>query len=343
MKALYFLEHGERDRLEYGDLPDPRPGPGEVLIEIRAAALNHLDIWIRRGWPGLKLTLPHIGGADGAGVIAEVGPGVSGFEVGQRVVIDPGVSTGEDEWTRRGLDSVSPGYRILGEGRSGTFAERIEVPASNLMPIPEGFSFTEACAPLLVGLTAWRMLIVVGRLRAGESVLIVGAGGGVNSIAIQLAKLAGATVYALTSSPEKMQRATELGADEVLDYRADPNWSKAIYKLSGQRGVDVVVDNVGQATIEQSIRALTRGGRLLTVGNTSGFKFEVDIRYMFVKQLSWLGSTMGSHQDFRDVMQLFWSRKLRPVVDRVLPLSSGREAVQLLEEGKQFGKVVLEP
>jgi NADPH:quinone reductase-like Zn-dependent oxidoreductase len=343
MKALYFSQHGERDQLEYGELPDPEPGHGEVLVEIRAAALNHLDIWIRRGWPGLKLALPHVGGSDGAGLVAALGPGVSGFEVGERVVIDPGVSTIEDEWTRRGLDSVSPGYQILGESRSGTLAERIAIPALNLMRIPDGFSFTEACAPLLTGLTAWRMLMVVGRLRAGESVLIVGAGGGVNSIAIQLAKLAGATVYALTSSPEKIRRAIDLGADEVLDYRADPNWSKAIFKLTGRRGVDIVVDNVGQATVDQSLRSLARGGRLLTVGNTSGFNYEIDIRMMFVKQVSWLGSTMGSHQDFRDVMRLVWDRKLRPVIDRVMPLRDGREAVGVVEEGQQFGKVVLEP
>lgn len=343
MKALFFREHGERDRLEFGDVPDPRPGPGEVLVGIRAAALNHLDIWVRRGWPGLDLGFPHIGGADGAGVIEEMGPEVSGLEVGQRVAIDPGISTIEDEWTRRGLDSLSPGYGILGESRSGTFAERIVVPAANLEPIPEGFSFAEAAAPLLTALTAWRMLVVVGQVRAGETVLIVGAGGGVNTMAIQLARFSGATVYALTSSADKGRRAAELGADHVLDYREDPNWSKSIARLTDRRGVDVVVDNVGQATIHQSIRALARGGRLLTVGNTSGFKFEMDIRFLFAKQISWLGTTMGSHQDFRDVMQLVWNRKLRPVIDRVMPLSDGRDAVRVLEEGQQFGKVILEP
>ncbi len=345
MKALYFTQHGERDRLEYGDLPDPAPGPGEALIEIRAAALNHLDIWVRRGWPGLRLALPHVGGSDGAGVIVGFGPGTSadGFAVGQRVVIDPGVTTVEDEWTRRGLDSLSPGYQILGEHRPGTLAERIAVPVANLMPIPAGFGFAEAAAPLLAGLTAWRMLIVAGELRAGETALIVGAGGGVNSIAIQLAKYAGARVIVLTSGAGKMQRASELGADHVLDYGAEPEWARAVYTLTGRRGVDVVVDNVGQATLRQSIRALAPGGRLLTVGNTSGYKVEFDIRYMFAKQIRWIGTTMGSHQDFRDVMDLFWRRKLLPVVDRVMPLNEGREAARLLEEGRQFGKVVLEP
>jgi NADPH:quinone reductase-like Zn-dependent oxidoreductase len=345
MKALYFSEHGERERLEFGDLPDPEPGVGEALVEIRAAALNHLDIWVRRGWPGLDLQLPHVGGSDGAGEIAGFGPGTTGqgLEIGQRVVIDPGVTTADDEWTRRGLDSLSPGYQILGEDRGGTFAQRIAVPVANLMPIPGGFGFPEAAAPLLCGLTAWRMLVVAGEVRPGETVLIVGAGGGVNSIAVQLAKLAGARVFALTSGPEKVARARELGADEVIDYQAAPDWGKAIFKLSGRRGVDIVVDNVGQATLAQSIRALAPGGRLLTVGNTTGYKVEIDTRYMFARQLRWIGTTMGSHQDFRDVMDLVWSRKIRPVIDRVLPLSAGREAVRLLEEGRKFGKVVLEP
>ncbi len=345
MKALCFSRHGERDRLEYGDRPDPVPGPGEALIEIRAAALNHLDIWVRRGWPGLKLALPHVGGSDGAGVIAGFGPGTDGggLELGRRVVIDPGVTTAADEWTRRGLDALSPGYQILGEHRPGTFAERIVVPVGNLLPIPDGFDFPAAAAPLLAGLTAWRMLIGCGEVRVHETVLIVGAGGGVNSIAIQIAKLAGARVFALTSSAEKAARARDLGADEVIDYRAEPEWAKAIHKLTGRRGVDVVVDNVGQATLASSIRALAPGGRLLTVGNTSGYQVEFDIRYMFAKQIRWIGSTMGSHQDFRDVMDLFWSRKLRVVIDRVMPLAEGRDAVRLLEEGRQFGKVVLEP
>jgi NADPH:quinone reductase-like Zn-dependent oxidoreductase len=343
MKAIYFEQHGELDVLRYGDLPAPVPGPGEVRVELKAAALNQLDIWVRRGWPGIKVTLPHIGGSDGAGVVAELGPGVSGVSVGDRVGIDPGISTRVDEWTRRGQDSVSPGYQILGEQRAGTLAEQVVVPAANLLPLPAGMSFPEACAPQLVAVTAWRMLMVVGRLRAGESVLIVGAGGGVNSIALQIAKLAGAKVYALTAGAEKVEKAKALGADEVIDYQADPEWSKTIFERTGRRGVDVVVDNAGQATLRQSMRALAPGGRLLTVGNTTGFKYEMDTRLMFVKQIAWLGSTMGSHQDFRDVMRLVFEGKLRPVIDRVMPLREGKEAVRLLEEGRQFGKIVLEP
>ncbi|HHS97434.1 MAG TPA: alcohol dehydrogenase [Chloroflexi bacterium] len=343
MKALCFYEHGELDVLRYDDVPDPKPGPGEVLVRVRACALNHLDVWVRRGWPGLKLEMPHWTGADVAGEIAALGEGVTSWEVGQRVVVDPGISTREDEFTRRGEHSLSPGYVILGEQIRGGQAEYVAVPASNLMEIPEGWDFPQAAAPLLVSLTAWRMLIHRAKLRAGESVLIVGAGGGVNSMAIQVAKLAGATVYALTSTEEKMERAKELGADVVLNYREDPQWSKTLYKMTDRRGVDVVVDNVGRATLAQSMRAVARGGRIVIVGNTSGPHAEIDIRFIFGKQISLIGSTMGTHQDFRDVMSLVWAGKLKPVIDRVMPLSEGERAFEILEQGKQFGKIVLVP
>jgi NADPH:quinone reductase-like Zn-dependent oxidoreductase len=343
MKALCFYEHGELDVLRYDDVPDPEPGPGEVLVRIRACSLNHLDIWVRRGWPGLKLEMPHWTGADVAGEVAALGPDVGDWEVGRRVVVDPGISTQEDEFSRRGEHSLSPGYVILGEHVRGGHAEYVTVPAANLLAMPEDWEYPQAAAPLLVTLTAWRMLIHRARLRAGESVLVVGAGGGVNSMAIQIAKLAGAHVYALTSSEEKMELADELGADVVLNYVEEPNWSKRLYKLTGRRGVDVVVDNVGQATITQSMRAAARGGRIVIVGNTSGPQAEIDLRYIFGKQISLIGSTMGTHQDFHDVMELVWAGKLKPVVDRVMDLSQGQEAFRLLEQGEQFGKIVLVP
>ncbi len=343
MKALCFYEHGDLDVLQYTDVPDPEPGPGEVLVRVRACALNHLDIWVQRGWPGLELEMPHWGGSDVAGEVAGLGEGITDWDVGQRVVVDPGLSTREDAFTRRGEHSLSPGYVILGEHVRGGHAEYVSVPASNLMAMPDDWDFPQAAAPLLVGLTAWRMLIHRAELRAGESVLIVGAGGGVNSMAIQIAKLAGAEVYALTSTEEKMEKARELGADVVLNYREDAQWSRTLYKMTGRRGVDVVVDNVGQATLTQSMRAVARGGRIVIVGNTSGPKTELDIRYIFGKQISLIGSTMGTHQDFRDVMELVWTGELKPVVERVMPLSEGKEAFEILERGEKFGKLVLTP
>jgi len=341
MKALCFYEHGDVNVLRYDDVPTPEPGPGEVLVHVRATALNHLDVFVRQGWPGLDLEMPHWGGSDVAGEIAELGEGVSGWEVGQRVVVDPGVTTREDAFVRRGEHSLSPGYIILGEDVRGGHAEFVTVPARNVMAMPEGWDFHEAAAPLLVSLTAWRMLIHRGELRAGESVLVVGAGGGVNSMAVQIAKLAGARVYALTSTEEKMEKTRDLGADVVLNYRRDPQWSRTIYKMTDKRGVDVVVDNVGQATLPQSMRAVARGGRIVMVGNTSGPHAEIDTRYVFGKQISLIGSTMGNHQDFRDVMGLLWAGRLKPVVDRVMDLSEGKRAFQILESGEKFGKIVL--
>jgi NADPH:quinone reductase-like Zn-dependent oxidoreductase len=345
MKALCFFEHGGLDVMQYADVPDPTPGPGTVLIQVKACALNHLDVWVRRGWPGLKLALPHIGGSDVAGVIAEIGSGVEGWHVGDRVVVDPGILTGEDAFTRRGEHSLGIGmhYLILGEQIPGGAADYVVVPSGNLLGMPDDWDYPEAAAPLLVGVTSWRMMIHRARVRAGETVLIVGAGGGVNSVALQIAKLAGATVFALTSSEKKMAQAGALGADVVLNYREDPEWYKTLNKMTKGRGVDVVVDNVGRATLNSSIRAVSRGGRIVIVGNTSGPKVEIDLRFIFGKQISLIGSTMGSPQDFRDVMELVWAGQLRAPVDRVLPLNAGREGHALLESGEKFGKVVLVP
>jgi len=342
MKALYFDEHGELDVVKYGEVPTAEPRTGEVLVRVRACALNFLDIWVRRGWPGLKLEMPHWCGADVAGEIVELGDRVTGWQVGQRVVVDPGVNLLEDEYTRRGQDSVSPGYHVLGEHMRGGAAEYLAIPAKNLAAMPAGIDFPDAAAPLLVSLTAWRMLIRQARLRVGESVLVVGAGGGVNSMAIQIAKLAGAVVYTVAGNPAKAGQARALGADVVLD-RSQVDWGREIQRLTSRRGVDVVVDNVGQATIATSMQAVARGGRIVIVGNTSGPRAEIDIRYIFGKQISLIGSTMGSHQDFRAVLDLLWSRKIKPVVHQVLPLSKGIEAYKMMQEGRHFGKIVLVP
>jgi NADPH:quinone reductase-like Zn-dependent oxidoreductase len=342
MKAVFFERHGESDVLQYGEVPEPAVAPGQAVVRVKACALNYLDIWVRRGWPGLKLEMPHWCGADVAGEIAAVGAGVSGWSAGQRVVIDPGINRVQDEYTRRGEASVSPGYHVLGEHTRGGAAEYVAVPAENLAPMPDGVDFPEAAAPLLAGLTAWRMLIHRAALKAGESVLVVGAGGGVNSLAIQIAKLAGAVVFAVASNAEKAAKAAALGADVVID-RSQADWVREVLRRTGKRGVDVVVDNVGRATLAASMQAVARGGRIVIVGNTSGPQAEIDIRFIFGKQISLIGSTMGNHQDFRAVTELLRQGKLKPVISRVVPLRDGIEAYRRMEESRHFGKIVLQP
>ena len=341
MKALLFHEHGDADALRYEEAREPQPAALECVVRLRAAALNHLDLWVRRGWPGLKLALPHIGGADGAGEIVAVGTEVERFREGMRVAICPGFATGDDEFTQRDEAPLSPSYRILGEHSAGTFAEYIAVPASVLVQMPDNAEFAETAAAQLVFLTAWRMLVTQSGLKAGETVLLVGTGGGVNTAALQIAKHLDASVIALTSSDRKMNQARELGADHVLDYNAG-DWTKKIKELTNRRGVDLVVDNVGQATLQKSLEAARRGGRIVTVGNTTGPKAEIDIRHIFYKQLRIIGSTMGTLQEFHNVMQLVWRGELQPIIDRVLPLGDGGEAHKVLERGEQFGKIVLQ-
>jgi len=340
MKAIFFEEHGGPEVLKFGELPNPEPKPGEVLVKVSCVALNHLDIWVRRGWHGLALAMPHIGGSDVVGEIAVSNSGE--WPAGSKVMINPGFNLGSDEWTRRGQDSLSPGYRILGEHVPGGLAEYVSVPVANVFKKPEMLSDESACAGLLVGTTVWRMLFNRAALRAGETVLVVGAGGGVNSLAIQFAKAAGATVYVLGGGKEKLTRARELGADEVIDYQKHDNWPSEVLRITRGRGVDVVIDNVGAPTLPKSLRAASRGGRIVTVGNTKGYDVNLDIRLIFTKQLSILGSTMGSAQDFIDAQAFILAHHIKIAVDRVVPLAQGIEMLQLLEQGTQvFGKIVL--
>jgi NADPH:quinone reductase-like Zn-dependent oxidoreductase len=342
MKAIFFEQHGGIEVLKYADLPDPQPKPGEALVRVRAVALNHLDIWVRKGWHGLNLQMPHITGSDISGEIVSVNAD-SVWSPGTKVVINPGVVSSEDEWTRRGEESLSPGYRIIGEHLPGGLAEYITVPIQNVFRMPEQLNFDEAAAPLLVATTIWRMLFKRANLRAGESVLVVGTGGGVNSLTIPFAKAAGATVYALAGGPKKVELAKRLGAEEVIDYQRDKRWPTEVLRITRGRGVDVVVDNVGAPTIENSIRATARGGRIVTVGNTGGFDVRFDNRLLFTKQVSILGSTMGSKQDFLDALQFMLKHGIKPAIDRVEPLSEGIKMLQYLEEGKQSGKIILKP
>jgi NADPH:quinone reductase-like Zn-dependent oxidoreductase len=342
MKAIFFEEHGGLEVLRYGELPTPTAAPGEALIRVRAVALNHLDIWVRRGWEGLKLPLPHIGGSDVVGEIVSVNA-ESLWKPGTRVIVSPGSNRSEDEWTRRGQDSISPGYEILGESRKGGLAEFVSVPVGSVFKAPEGWSDEEAAASLLIGVTCWRMLVKRVGLLAGESVLIVGSGGGVNSLSILLAKALGADVYVLCGSKDKADRVRTLGVTDVINYSETPRWDIEILKRTRGRGVDVVVDNVGAKTFSKSLRAVARGGRIVTVGNTSGHEVTFDNRLLFAKQISVFGSTMGSKQDFIDAMQFLWTRSIKPIIDRIAPLSDGIKMIEHLESGNQFGKIVLKP
>ena len=340
MKAILFHEHGGLEVLRYEEFPTPESGSREVLVRLKSAALNRLDLWVREGWPGIKLAYPHIPGADGAGEIVGVGLGVNGWSVGERVVINANLSCGSCEACIAGWDNRCRSWQLLGETVRGTYAEYVCVPEANLVRLPESFSYRVAAAAALVYQTAWHSLITVGCLQAGEHVLVVGASGGVNSASIQIAKLAGATVTVVGSNAEKLSLAESMGADHLIDRSKDENWSRAVFQITQRRGVDVVVDNVG-TTFTQSFRAAAKGGRILTVGNTGGPRFEIDNRFVFGKHLSLLGSTMANRADFARVMALIFAGKLQPLLDRDFPLEDARSAQEYLAAGQQMGKVTL--
>lgn len=339
MQALFFEQHGRLENLLFGERPVPEPGPGEVRVQLKAAALNHLDLFVLGGMPGIPIGLPHIGGADGAGVVEAVGANVSGVEIGEEVVFDPGLSCGHCEYCRAGEQSLCVKFGVLGEHSDGTFAESVVVAADSLAPRPAHLSWEESAAFGLTSLTAWRMLFTRGGLRPGETMLIHGIGGGVSLACLQLGKLAGCRVIVTSRSPEKLKRASELGADEVLP--ADDQVARAVRGLTGKRGADLVVDSVGTATWMQSLKAAAKGGRIVTCGATSGPNPEEEVRLIFWNQLSIIGSTMGSRDDWRRLTAAVTTHHLRPVVDRVVHLADGRSAYQRLEDAEQFGKIVL--
>lgn len=343
MRCVVIREHGSYDKLLFEERDIPVPGPGEVRIAVKAAGLNHLDAWVRRGVPGHAFPLPMVPGCDGSGVIDALGAGVEGLAEGQRVLIAPGVTDGADAATAAGLDHLSARYGIFGETRDGTCAEYTVVPARNAIPIADHISFEEAAAFPLAMLTAWNMLMRRACLEPGESVLIHAAGSGVSSAAIQIAKLAGAgQILATTSSEAKAARARELGADDVIDY-TDPTWSKQVKKLTAGRGVDVVIDHVGEATFGGSLKTLVRGGRYAFCGATTGAQAALHLNLVFFKNLSVLGSTMGRLGDLHRLVGLLEAGKLRPIVDAVLPLADVGEAHRRLEAREVFGKLVLTP
>lgn len=340
MRAVGFRSHGGLDALAPLEVPTPTVGADEVLVRVRACALNHLDLWVREGLPGLKLQMPHIPGCDVAGEVVELGSGVAYPPKGARVAVNPGRWCGTCEWCARGEHPLCPEYKIMGEHTPGGYAEFVSVPAANCVELPTDFDVVEAAAAPLVYQTAWRALVTRARIRPGEDVLILGAGSGVSTAAIQIAKLSGCTVYATSSSDEKLRRAKEIGADVLINHR-QMEFDKAVWELTGKRGVDVVLEHVGEATFEKSVRALAKGGRLVFVGATTGPAAKFDLRRGFWRQVNFLGSTMGSRADFEEVMGLVLRRKLSPVVDRTFPLEKAREAQERLAKGEQFGKIVL--
>ncbi len=345
MKAILFHTHGGPKVLQYGDFPDPEPGAGEALVRLHAAALNRMDLWVRDGWPGIKLEYPHIPGADGAGEVVAInsplltGEG-AGVRSGDRVVINSNLGCGQCDFCLNGQDNMCRDWHLLGETMRGTYAEYVKVPARQLFRLPEGFDYHTAAAAGLVFHTAWHSLVTRGKVQSDETVLIIGASGGVNTASLQIAKYLGAKVIVVGAGKEKLALAESLGADRLVDRTQAEDWSKEIYRLTDKRGVDVVVDNVG-ITFPLSLRALRKGGRLLTVGNTGGAKFEIDNRFIFSKHLSIIGSTMGTLRDFETVMQLVCDGKLKAVVDKTFPLCEARAAQEWLEKGKQLGKITL--
>jgi NADPH:quinone reductase-like Zn-dependent oxidoreductase len=340
MKAVIFENHGGPEVLNFTDVPDPKIKPNEVLIEVRACALNHLDVWVRTGLPGIKIPLPHILGNDVAGVVREVGSLVTWVNAGDEVMIQPGVSCGHCAECLAGRDNMCDEYDIIGYRRDGGYAELVAVPGVNVIPKPKNLSWPEAAALPLVTLTAWHMLVKRADVQPGEDVLVHAAGSGVGSLGIQIAKLHGARVIATASSEEKLQKARELGADETVNYSSD-DWPKQAKRLTGGRGVDIVLEHTGEATWPGSILSLKKGGRLVTCGATSGFDARTDLRHVFYRHLTILGSMMGSKADLLAAMKFIESGQIRAVVDRTLPLAEARKAHELMEDRAQFGKLVL--
>lgn len=340
MKAVIFHQFGGLEVLRYEEAPKPKIGPQEVLVRVKACALNHLDIWVRQGRPGVLL--PHIAGSDVAGEVAEVGSAVEGVALGQRVLVNPALSCGRCEFCLAGEDSICLRFNILGWQQDGGYAEYVRVPALNVVPTPEGLSDEEAAAFPLTFLTSWHMLITRARLKVGETVLVHAAGSGIGSAAVQIARLTGARVIATAGSQEKLRKAKELGADEVINYN-ETDFSQEVLKLTRKRGVDVVFEHVGPATFEGSLKSLARGGRLVTCGATTGPIASFSISDLYLRQHSIIGSVMGTRREFQEVVRLVGERKLRPVIDSVFPLADAAEAQRRMLERNHFGKLILKP
>jgi NADPH:quinone reductase-like Zn-dependent oxidoreductase len=342
MKAVIFNQHGGPEVLQYTDVPEPQINANEVLVAVKACALNRLDIWVRGGLRGIAIPLPHILGNDIAGVVAKVGELVKWVEPGQEVMVQPGVSCGHCVACLEGRDNMCPEYDIIGYRRDGGYAEYVAVPGVNIVQKPPGLKWEDAAALPLVTITAWHMLVSRANVQPGETVLVHAAGSGVGSVGIQVAKLRGARVIATAGSDEKLARARELGADEVINYTRD-DWPKEVKRVTDRAGVDVVFEHTGAETWGGSISVLKNNGRLVTCGATSGFDARTDLRQVFYRHLTILGSFMGSKGELLEALRFIERGQIRAVVDRPLPLAEARQAHQLMENRAQFGKLVLVP
>ena len=343
MKAVRFHQHGGPEVLRYEDAPRPELNPGEALVRVRACALNFLDVWERRGFEHLTIPMPHISGSDVAGEVVEVAaPAALDVAVGQRVMLQPGMSCGRCAACLSGKDNECPQFEVLGyRNHPGGYAEYVKVPLQNLIPIPDDIDFVRAAAFPLTFLTAWHMLMTRAQLKRGEDVLVLAAGSGVGQAAIQIAVLHGARVFTTAGSDEKVARARASGASEVIHHHKQ-DVAQEIMRLTNRRGVDVVIEHVGDATWAKSVRSLARGGRLVTCGATTGFEVALDLRALFAKQLSLFGSYVGTKGELLRVAQFFFAGQLTPVIDRTLPLAHAADAQRRLEASEHFGKIVLE-
>jgi NADPH:quinone reductase-like Zn-dependent oxidoreductase len=339
MKAARFHEHGPPDVLRYEDAPDPRPREGWAIVRVRACAMNHLDLWQRRGMDRVRIPLPHVSGADVAGDVVD--PGGSPHAAGTRVMLYPGLSCGTCDACRSGRENYCPFFDVLGYRTEGGYAELVSIPAGSLVPIPASIDYVTAAAFPLTFLTAWHMLFTRADLQPGETVLVMAGGSGVGQAAIQLARAHGARVLA-TSGPTKADRTRALGAEEVFDHYAG-DYSKDVRKATAGQGADVIVEHVGDATWDRSVRSLARGGRLVTCGATTGFQASIDLRHLFARQLSLLGSYMGARSELASAAALFFEGRVTPAVDVVFPLAEAAAAHRRLEDHQQFGKIVLTP
>lgn len=341
MKAVIFRKTGGLENLEYTDVPKPKPGKGEVLVRIKACALNHLDLWILTGAVAPQISMPHILGCDIAGEVAETGAGVKGLRVGIRVIIAPGIRGGQSPHYKTGIwDSLSPGYQIVGFQNNGGYAEYAVVPAENVVPVSSQLSFEEWSSIPLVFLTAWHMLVTHAKLSKGETLLVQAAGSGIGSAAIQIAKHLGAQVITTVGQNSKVAAAKKLGADHVINYR-EKDFTEEVKKLTGGQGVEVVFEHIGPETMQKSILCLKKKGRLVHCGVTSGTSVQLDLRYLYANQITLQGSYMGGHKELLQVLRLVEKGKLRPVLDQVFPLSKAAEALQRMIDRKNFGKIIL--